>query len=50
MSTKSKQRGCETLNALSSVTMVEESAAMKIIQQNSLHSRRKTERAIKDYK
>jgi len=31
ISTQSKQRGCETPNALSSVTMVEEGAAMKVI-------------------
>jgi len=39
-----KTMGCETPKALSSLIMVEESAAMKIKKQNSLHSRRKTER------
>jgi len=34
--------GCETPKALSSITKFEESAAMKIINQNSLHSGRKT--------
>jgi len=45
ISRQSKRKGCETPNALSSITMVEEGAAMKVIQtKNSLHSRRKTER------
>ena len=43
--------GCETPEALSSITMVEDGAAMKILKsKNPLHSRRKTEKAIKDYK
>ena len=43
-----QNNGCETPKALSSITMLEESAAMKIIKnKNSLHSRRKTERAMK---
>jgi len=32
ISRQSKQRGCETPNALFSITMVEEGAAMKVIQ------------------
>jgi len=37
-------KSCEIPTALFSITMLEESAAMKMIKQNSLHSRRKTER------
>ena len=45
-----QNNGCETPKALSSITMLEERAAMKMIIQNSLHSRRKTEQARKDCK
>ena len=44
ISRQSKQKGCETPKALSSITMLEESVALKIIKQNPLHSRRKTKR------
>jgi len=46
-----KARGCENPEALSSITMFEDGAAMKIIKtKNSLHSRRKTEKVMNDYK
>ena len=46
-SKQSKTRGCENPEALSSITILEDGAAMKIIKkQKSLHSRRKTEKAI----
>ena len=51
LQTEQKTRGCENPEALSSITMVEDGAAMKMIKiKNPLHSRRKTEKAIKDYK
>ena len=38
---QSNRKGCDTPKALSSLIMVEESAAMKINKQKPLHSRRK---------
>ena len=42
ISRQSNWKGCETPKALSSLIMVEESAAMKIDKHKPLHSRRKT--------
>jgi len=49
ISKQSKARGCENPEALSSITMFEVGAAMKIIKTKTL-SRRKTEKAMNDYK
>ena len=50
ISRQSKQRGCETPNALSSITMVEKGATIEIINKNSLHARSKTKQAMNDGK